>query len=386
MKVEFSDRVQSLKPSATVRLNDLANELKRKGKDVINFTAGQPDFNLPEAAAVGAIRAIVAGKNKYSPIRGEQELLEALVWHCQEMGITGIDKGNVLVCPGGKLGIFESLLTLINPGDKVLILRPYWVSYPVLVELCGGIPLFLDYIRHEIPHEIDISRVEEVVKREEVKLIIGNSPGNPAGLIFSREQIDELARIAIENNCYFLSDEVYNEIIFEGPWHSFAPKLAEGPNFIILNSASKTYAAPGWRIAHILAHEEIINGIAKLQSQIASGANTPGQYMLKNAMHECGPDVSKMLEDYKQRRDYIRGRFLKIESLDFINPHGAFYIFFKPKGFGICSCFCQEALDKAGLAFVPGQEFGWINWVRLSFAISMQEIKKGMDRLESFLT
>jgi aspartate aminotransferase len=395
--MKLSPSVSALKPSDTIAAAAKARELKSRGIEVFEFTLGEPDFNTPEHIRQAALDAMTAGHTHYTPAGGILPLKEAVChFYKRDYGIDFSPK-QVIISNGAKHSIHNVLSALIAPGDEVVIPTPYWVSYSALVELVGGIPVLVDSTEAE-GFVISIEKLQKAITPN-TTLIMINSPSNPTGVVYPPELLEQIGNLAIENDLYILSDEIYEKLIYPGSTFrsmaSFSPEITE--RTIIVSGVSKAYAMTGWRIGWTVGPVELIQGIDKLQSQQTSNPCSISQYASVAALTGSQDSVKKMLEAFTERREYVISRFKKIPGLSFVEPGGAFYVFFnvtqfygKPLMNGRVSNNSLEMaaaiLEEAHVGLVAGDGFGAPGYVRMSFAASMERLEKGMDQLEAFFT
>ncbi len=386
----FSERVKNLKPSPTLEVTAKAKELKAKGVDVISFGAGEPDFDTPDNIKQSAIKAIKDGKTKYTPAGGILELREAVAeWFTREYSCEFSPEEIIISC-GAKHSIYNVLQVLLNDGDEVIIIAPYWVSYPSMVELAGGKPVIVNTTFEE-EFRINIEKLNRAITPK-TKAIIINSPCNPTGMMLLKEQYEKLAEILFKRNIFVISDDIYHKIVFEREFCNIlmAEKSLKS-KIIIINGVSKTYSMTGWRIGFTGANREIINAIAKIQSQSTSNPTSISQYAALEAITGDQSCVEKMRKTFMERRKITVEKINQIEGIKCLNPDGTFYLFPEISEILINSNiknsveFCKKLLEDEKVAIVPGSAFGYENAFRMSFAISEDSILKGIERIEKFV-
>jgi aspartate aminotransferase len=299
-----------------------------------------------------------------------------------------LSEKNVFISAGGAKQAINMLLRLfLNPFDRVMIFSPYWVSYPEMVKMAGGEPIIFPLFSPSGPLPIiDFSRMEQVIKKLGVKIIILNSPTNPTGRIWREHELTTLGRLAINHNCLVISDEVYDHFVPNSTAYTPMSKIFVHNNFIPVNSFSKTYAMMGYRIGWVVAEQKVVQGLSVIQSQLSSGANTFGQMLAAVIMAECGDEIDIMKNNLEQRKKLVLSAFCNMK-INFCRPEGAFYVFFQaPPRNGVINSikFCAE-LEEAGVAMVPGEESGSPGWVRMCYAGDEQGLIKGLDRLKKFI-
>lgn len=382
----ISDRAQHINPSLTLAISAKAKEMKAKGIDVISFGAGEPDFDTPEHIKKAAIQAIQNGFTKYTTTSGIIELKEAICKKFERDNNLRYKTENILVSTGAKQCLYNLIQVLINPGDRVILPVPYWVSYEEMVKLAGG---KCDIIQTK-HFRLDPEDLKKNITKK-TKLLILNSPSNPTGYVYSKDELQEIAKICVEKNMYVISDEIYEPLIYEKKHISIA-ELGEDIKklTIVVNGVSKAYSMTGWRLGYCAGEKDIIRGAALLQDHLTSNANSIAQKAAVEALNGPQEVVDMMREVYKKRRDYIVGRLKNIPKLAVSIPDGAFYVFVDVsrlyKGTITTSGeFCKQLLEKKYVAAVPGSAFGDDRFIRLSYATSDENIRKGIDRLEEFV-
>ncbi len=375
----MKSRADLIKPSATIRLSELAKELKKEGKDVIDLSVGEPDFKTPENIVEAAYKALKEGKTFYAPAQGIPELREAIAEKLREENKIDARAKNVIVTVGAKYAIYTVMQALINDGDEVILLEPAWVSYEACILLAGGKPVW-------VPHSEDFKDAPiEAYVSEKTKMIIINTPNNPIGVVYPKDFLKKVADIARDHNIYVISDEVYEKIIFEGKHYSIASFDEMFDRTVTINAFSKTYAMTGWRIGYAVANEDIIAKMRKIQSHSVTSPTTFVQYAAIEALKGDQSFVEKMVKAFKERRD-ILSKGLKKLNIPYAPPEGAFYIFADVRTDG--EAFSQDFLNRYYVAVTPGSAFGrrYSNWVRISYATSKENIKKMLERLEKFIS
>lgn len=394
--VKISERAKNLKPSATLAVDAKAKILKAKGIDVINLSAGEPDFDTPEHIKDEAKRALDSGFTKYLPSQGLLSLREAI---CKRLKIDyGFDyhPDEVLVTTGAKQAIFNFLLATLDKEDEVIILSPYWVSYPEMVELVGGRPVIV-YSSMEKRFEPSISDIEKSITSKTVGIIL-NSPSNPTGLIYTKSFLKDLANLVKEKGLWVLSDDIYDKLRFDGapPTNilSIAPELRD--QVFMVNGVSKTYAMTGWRIGWLIGPKEIIKICVNIQSQSTSHATSFAQKASEIALTSSQEVVNEMRNAFAKRAKLLSEELKKIPGIEFIQPEGAFYLFAKVSSYygkktldgkeiNDSVSFCEYLLEEAKVAVVPGIAFGHDEFIRISFANSEENLVKGCKRIKNAL-
>jgi aspartate aminotransferase len=389
----LSKNLQYLKPSETVAINQEAQRRRAAGEDIIDLSAGEPDFDTPKIVAEAGIRAIQQGKTHYPPTAGILELRAAVAHHLSLLsGGRPVNADNVVISTGAKQSIYNACMTLFGPGDRVLIPAPAWVSYPQIVHLARAEPVL-------VPGDIDWSLKVDVdtlarYADDRTTGVILCSPVNPTGAVYSRSELKALAEWTTSRGMWLISDEIYRRIHYgSGP----APSVLDLPDellqrAVVIYGASKAYAMTGWRIGVALAPRPVAKAMADLQTHITSGASQPAQWAAAAAFGDgrVEAEVAAMVEAFRRRRDLVVAYFRQnLPGVEFVEPLGAFYLFFRVDqyfdgGISSASDFCQRLMASEGVALVPGDAFGDPRWVRLSFAASEKDLTRALERLARF--
>ena len=389
---QLSDRLERLAPSATLAMSQKSNEMKAQGINVINMSVGEPDFNTPEHIKEAGKKAIDDNFSKYSPVPGYLDLREAISEKLSCENGLNYSAQEIIVGTGGKQGVCNSILALVNPGDEVIIPAPYWVSYPQMVKLAGGVPVAVR-TAFENNFKITAGQLEKAITPK-TKMLILCSPSNPTGSIYSQEELDELAKVVLNHpDLYVLSDEIYEHINYIGKHASIASCHGMRERTIICNGVSKAYAMTGWRLGWVAAPAWIVKGLNKLQGQYTSGTCDVSQIAAIAAYNSSQECVSEMREAFKRRRDLIVKLARDIYGLEVNIPTGAFYLF--PK----CSSFFGKSdgtrtiknstdftlylLEEAHVATVAGDAFGEPDGFRMSYATSDENIQEALKRIKN---
>lgn len=387
----LSTRVKALKPSPTIALTSKVRELRSKGVDVIGFGAGEPDLDTPAFIKEACERALRDGKTKYPPAGGIPELREAIAKKLEERNGISYKPSEVVVTVGAKLAIYLVLSALIDKNDEVLLPTPYWVTYEDQIKLCGGIPVPVPTFG-----ERGFSLLcEEVARRvtERTKLLIINSPNNPTGAVFEREELEKIAELCVERGIYILSDECYEDLIYEGGGSFSIASLSEEVRKITftVNSFSKTYSMTGWRVGYVACEERTAKVLLSINSHLVSNTPTFAQYGALEALQnpEGRKFVKETLELYKKRRDLIYEGLSAIPGVWVFKPRGTFFIFPNFSRYtaevGGDVRLAEYLLEEGKVAVVPGSTFGAEGFFRLSFALDEESIKEGIKRIEATL-
>ena len=386
----ISSRFKRISESPTVQLTSLMAKMARDGVDVISLAAGQPDFQTPSRVNNAAIRAIQEGYTKYTPVDGAYDLKQAIVhWIKAQRGVT-YSTGDIVVTCGAKHAIYQSILAICDPGDEILLPVPYWVSYPEQIKLGAGIAKPIAPLTNDL--KITADQIEKEITHK-TKALILNSPANPSGAVYSKEELSKIADVVHKYGIYVISDEIYDKIVFDGKRYASMTAFDKiRDQLIYVNGVSKSFAMTGWRIGFLAAHRDIVNVVIKYQGHSTTNPSSISQKAAVEAYRAEPSVVKNMLETYQQRRDYASQRLGAIKKIICIRPQGAFYAFpdvsaYYNKTMGVTSSFklCRYLLTKYGVAIVPGSAFGMDNHVRLSFAASMDVLEKALDRIQTGL-
>jgi len=389
--MRLGKKTQGIKPSVTLALAAKAQVLRAEGVDLVNFTAGEPDFDTPQRIKDAAIDALKKGMTKYTDVRGIEPLRLAIVEkYRHEYGLE-YTKDEVLVSCGGKHALYNLMQALIDDGDEVVIPSPYWVSYSDIALLAGGVPKLVETSEAN-GFRITPAELEQALTPK-TRMFILNSPSNPTGAAYSRQELEALAGVLERHNCLILSDDIYEKIVYDGfSFHQIAalnPKLRD--RTIITNAVSKTYAMTGWRIGYALGPKEAITAASKIQSQSTSNPTSIAQAAALEAIRGPQDEVPVMVGEFKKRRDAIVARLQAIRGVTCFKPQGAFYVFpdvsglfgkkYKDKPLATPADVVEYFLEAGRVLAVPGEDFGSKHNVRISYATSMQEIEKGCARI-----
>ena len=379
----------NIAPSPTLAVDAKAKELKAAGLDVCGFGAGEPDFDTPDFIKEACIDALNAGKTKYAPAAGVPALRDALAEkYRNDNGIAGVTSQQIVVSPGGKYSCMLAIQAVVSPGDEVIIPAPYWVSYPEMVKLAGGVPKVI-FAGMEADFKISPDQLRAAIS-DKTRLVILNSPSNPTGAIYSREEMAALVEIALAAGIYIMSDEIYEYLLYDGVQHvspaSFSSEAAA--SVITVAGFSKTFSMTGWRLGTLMAPAPIAKAVASLQSQTTSNATTFAQFGALAAMQQWDASmaaVQTMLKSFDRRRLRLLEGLQSISGIQCARAQGAFYLFPKLGDFGMSSMdFSAQLLEEEKVAVVPGEGFGAPGYMRLSYATSDDVIEKGLERLARF--
>ncbi|MHB8068711.1 MAG: pyridoxal phosphate-dependent aminotransferase [Desulfobaccales bacterium] len=393
--MQLARRIRQIPPSATLALNTKANQMKAQGVDIVNFGVGEPDFDTPENIREAGIKAIKDGFTRYTPVGGIPELKEAIIRMFQESYGLAYQPGEVLVSCGGKHSLYNLFQVIFDAGDEVLIPAPFWVSYPPMVMLADATPVIVP-TRQENGFKLTARELRERITPK-TKALILNSPSNPTGMVYSRQELEAIGEVVLEKGIYVVSDDIYDRIIFDGAKFSniamLSPELKA--RTFVLNGVSKTYAMTGWRIGYMAGPQEGVAAATKLQSQSTSNPTSISQKAAVEALNGPQETVAAMVQEFAWRRDDILRRTLEIPGATCPKPGGAFYLFpnfsafygkLKPAaGQSHSQALAEYLLTEASLAAVPGNEFGEDNCLRFSYATSRERIATGLARIKEAL-
>ncbi len=381
----ISTNVAAVPLSMTLAVTNAAKALKKQGVDVLNFGAGEPDFDTPSHIVQAAVKALNEGKTRYTESAGLIELREALAAKLLIDNNLQYEPSQISVNCGAKHSCYNAIAATINPGDEVIIPAPYWTSYPEMVRLVGGVPVIVE-TKKENGWKITPDEFEDAMSPL-TKMILVNSPCNPTGAVYSKEELQALADIAVGEDILILSDEIYEKLVYAGQEHVSIASLGKevADLTITVNGFSKAYAMTGWRLGYTAAPKEIANAIDILQSHTTSNPTTFAQYGAIAALQGDQQIVADMRDEFDVRRQYMMSRLQAIRHVSVVEPLGAFYFLVDIEQMGIKSVnFCEKLLSKQKVAAVPGQAFGADFTIRFSYATGLDIINQGMDRFEEF--
>lgn len=375
----IAEKIRQLKPSATLEINKKAKELKAKGVDVINLSVGEPDFDTPDPIKEFAIQAIRDGFTKYTEANGIPELKKAISEKLEKENGLAYSPEQVVVSNGAKHSLYNVMLAVIEPGDEVIIPAPYWVSFPEMVRIAGGVPVFCRWGEN---FKMDPEHLKSLINKK-TKALILNSPSNPTGIVYDRKEIEEAAEILLKNRILCISDEVYEKIIYGGMSHtsiaSHSPEMKKLT--VVVNAVSKTFSMTGWRIGYIAAEKEIADAVGKVQGQTTSAPCSISQKAAYFAMKEGEKLYSGMIKEFQKRRDFLVNNLP--DEFIYPLPMGAFYLFFNYRDMD-SMVLGKRLLEEKFLAAVPGADFGADRFIRISYATSMKNLEITVARLKEF--
>lgn len=392
---ELSRIASAVQASATMAMDSLSKQMKADGYDILSFAAGEPDFNTPDHIKEAAVQAIHENDTRYTPASGTMALKKAICERMKADCAVEYEPSQVVVASGAKHVIYLTLQTLVNPGDEVILPTPGWVSYFEMIRMAGGTPVTV-YAGEEERFKLTPEKLEAAITPQ-TKAIIFNNPSNPSGMIYDREELQALADICVKHDLYIISDEIYYSLTYDGATFVSMAALGEAvkKHTILINGVSKSYAMTGWRIGYALAEPEIAQIMSRYTSNSTGSPCTISQRAALAGLIAPQDEVEVMRQAFQTRRDYIVDRVNSIQGIHCLRPEGAFYILINVKDvlgrtiggvpIGSAQEFATELLKQGLVATVPGEGFGAPGFIRWSYAASMENIRKGMDRLEEFL-
>ncbi len=393
--MKLSRRAQEIKPSSTLAITAKAKAMRAQGIDVISFGAGEPDLDTPQHIKDAAIKALQEGFTKYTPVGGIDELKEAIVEKLKRENGLNYQREQILVSCGGKHVLYNLAQAILDEGDEVIIPAPYWVSYPPIVMLAGAKAVTIPTSEEE-GFKLSAEALKEAITPK-TKAVIINSPSNPTGTAYTRQELEELAEVALRHNIYIISDEIYEKIVYDGFKHVSIASLSEEVKevTILVNGVSKTYSMTGWRIGYAAGPRELIEAMTRIQSQSTSNPTSFAQKGATAALLGSQEGIPAMVQEYQRRRDLICEMVTSIEGVSCYKPVGAFYVFpnvgaylgknFKGNRIENSSQLASYLLDEVRVAVVPGVDFGVEGYLRLSYPISPDVIQEGVRRIKEAL-
>jgi len=390
-----SNSLKRIKPSPTLAVTQKARELKAAGKEIISLGAGEPDFDTPDNIKQAAIKAINDGETKYTAVDGTPVLKNAIIKKFKRENNLDYQADQVTVGAGGKHVIYNAMVATLNEGDEVVIPAPYWVSYPDIVLLAGGSPIILE-CNEKQGFKINPSELEKSITKK-TKWIILNSPSNPTGACYSEEDIREIAKVLIKHpHVYILSDDIYEHVAYAGfKFFTIAQITELKERVLTMNGVSKAYSMTGWRIGYAAGPKEIIKAIAKIQSQSTTNPSSISQAAAVEALNGTQDFIKERATSFQERRDFVVKALNDIDGIKCLNPDGAFYVFPSCKGLigkkdsngkelKTDTDFVQSLLENSGVAVVQGSAFGLEGFFRISYATSMKNLEKALEKISSF--
>lgn len=383
-----SKRVEVLSESITIAISTLAKKMKSEGKDVLSFSAGEPDFGTPEVIKNAAIKAIQEGNSGYTPVPGTPEVLKAIQTKLKNENGLEYEIGDIVTNVGAKHSLFNLFQVLLDEGDEVIIPAPYWVTYPEIVKYSKGVPVFID-TNDASEFKITPEQLKNAIN-DKTKILVLNTPSNPTGSVYSKEDLNALAEVLKGTDVLVFSDEMYEKIMFDGVKFTSVASISEDmfKRTITINGLSKSVAMTGWRFGYFATPiKEITRAVKKLQSQSTSNINSITQKAAIPALlGEADADVEMMRKAFEKRRDIALDMFNEIDGLSVVKPSGAFYLYVNCKKVSNDSVeFCKKLLEEKGVATVPGIGFGTEGYFRFSFATDEASIVEGIKRIKDFV-
>lgn len=387
---------EAVRASTTLAVDSLAKQMKADGLDVVGFGTGEPDFNTPDNINMAGIRAICDGKTKYTPAAGIIPLRKAIAQRLKEDCGVDYDYTQIVVASGAKHSVYIALAAITNPGDEIIIPAPFWVSYYEMVRMVGGTPVIVE-AGEEQNFKITAEQLEAAIT-DKTKCLMLNNPSNPTGMIYSKDELSAIGEVCVKHDLYILADEIYYQLIYDGIEFTSIASLGEDvkERTLLINGVSKSYAMTGWRVGYCAANKTLAKIMSNFLSHSTGAPSTISQWASVEALTGPQEGIEAMRLAFLERRDYIVKRINSIPGVSCIVPNGAFYVMMnieklvgKTLGGKLIENdddFAVALLEKALVAVVPCSGFGMKNFVRWSYAASMENIKKGLDRLEKFVT
>lgn len=395
-QMSISKKVKEIAPSLTLEITAKAKKMKADGISIVGFGAGEPDFNTPEYIINSAKKALDIGFTKYTPAAGTLELKNAICQKFLKDSGLSYKPSQIVVSSGAKSSLYHAICAIVDEGDQVILPSPYWLTYPELIKLAGGEVVYVKTLS-ENSFKITAEQLEKAIT-EKTKCLILNTPNNPTGSVYTKQEIEQIAKVCEQHNIYVISDEVYEKLVYGGAEHYSIAQCSDfmKEHTIIVNGMSKTYSMTGWRIGYLAAPEDVAKAISSMQSHTTSNACSIAQYASVTALTDAEGDkfITEMQKVFDERRCYMVNVLKQVEDIVVIQPQGAFYVFIDvSKLYG--KTFDGQVIDgslsfadcalKKGVALIPGVAFGDDNCVRLSYAISLEDIKEGLNRLIEFI-
>lgn len=395
MSLELSRKAQAVKPSSTLAITAKAKALKAQGIDVVGFGAGEPDFNTPDNINQAAIKAINDGFTKYTPASGIDELKEAICKKFERFNKLKYEKNQIVISNGGKHSLTNIFTAILNPEDEVIIPAPFWLSYPEIVKLAGGVPVVVNTTKEQ-SYKITAEQVEAACT-DKTKALVLNTPNNPTGMLYTEEELRAIADVVVKKDIYVVADEMYENLVYDGQKHvsiaSFNDEIYK--RTITCSGVAKSYAMTGWRIGYTGSSAEIAKLMGSVQSHQTSNPNSIAQKATVEALNGPQDTVEAMNKEFDKRRQYMYKRITEMPLVSCVEPKGAFYVFvdisealeksYKGEKIETASKFASILIEDYNVAVVPCADFGFPDHMRLSYAISIEQIEKGLDRIETFL-
>ena len=390
-RMKLAKRVAALTPSSTLEITAKAQALKAEGHDVIGLGAGEPDFNTPEHIIDAAYKAMLEGHTKYTPTGGLAALKKEIIKKFERDQGISYEPSQIIVCNGAKHALYTLFQVLLDEGDEVIIPTPYWVSYPEQVKLAGGEPVYVDGLE-ENHYKITPEQLRQVIT-EKTKAVIINSPSNPTGMIYSKEELQQLGQVCLEHDILIVSDEIYEKLIYGDAEYTSIAQLSNElqEQTLIINGVSKSHSMTGWRIGYAAGNKELIKAMTNLASHSTSNPTSIAQYGTIAAYAGDQQPVEMMRRAFEERLNIVYDKLIQIPGFSCIKPQGAFYLFPNVKeavalaGYETVDEWAKALLEEEKVALVPGTGFGAPNNVRLSYATSLEQLEKALERIHTFM-
>lgn len=391
MKELLANRVKTLTPSSTLAITAKAKELKEQGIDVIGLGAGEPDFNTPQNILDAAVESMNKGLTKYTPAGGLPVLKQAIIDKLARDNHLTYKANEIMVGVGAKHVLYTLFQVILNEGDEVIIPIPYWVSYPEQVKMAGGVPVYVEGTAEQ-GYKITAQQLADAVS-EKTKAVIINSPSNPSGMIYSRDELEALAKVAEEKDILIISDEIYEKLVYNGVEHFSIAQISEQlkARTIVVNGVAKSHSMTGWRIGYAAGNADIINAMTDLASHSTSNATTTAQYATVEAYNGSQAAVEEMRQAFESRLEKIYPQLSVIPGFKVLKPQGAFYLLpdvseaAAKTGYESVDAFAKALLEEANVAVIPGSGFGADATIRLSYATSLELLEEAVRRIDSFV-
>ncbi len=392
--MNLSKKAKSISPSITLEITGKANELKAQGVNVMSFAAGEPDFNTPKNIIEAAVKAMEAGHTKYTKTAGIVELRKAICKKLQQENNLNYSEEQIVVSTGAKQSLANIFLAILNARDEVILQNPCWVSYTELIKLADGVPVIVDCDENS-GYKLSAKNIKKVLTSK-TKAILLNSPHNPTGIVYDKKELEEISELAKKHNLIIISDEIYEKLIYDGKEHVSIASLSEDSyeRTIVVNGLSKTYAMTGWRVGYTASSAKLAKVMSNIQSHMTSNVCSISQYAALEALTGPQDSIKMMKSAFEERRNFMMKKLEEINGVRFIKPQGAFYIMVNIECFigksinGITINnsidFAKILLEEQKVAVIPGAAFGLENYIRLSYATSMEVIGEGLERIKFF--
>lgn len=393
----LSKKMKTITPSPTIGISAKVSDLMRSGREIINLSIGEPDFLTPQCAKDGAIKAINENKTKYDNAQGLYKLRTAICKKLERENNIIYDQSQIIVTSGAKHAITNLLIAITDPGDEIIIPKPYWVSYPEMVKLTCGVPIFVEtYEKNN--YKVTVEDLKKVVGEKTKALIITN-PSNPSGAVYTKEELLNVANYCLENKILIISDEIYERITY-GPAFTSVASLSEEikENTVIINGLAKSAAMTGWRVGYTASNNQLAKAMSTIQGHLVSHPSTISQWASLEAMKNGSEDMKAMTQEYKKRRDKVIDIISTIKGAKIVQPDGAFYIFmnmacikdsFSPEKIqaagGFSLAVAEDLLDEYSVAIVPGIAFGMDDFIRISYAADINHVTEAMARIKKYI-